>query len=282
MKLQSTPIEKYNHKGWVYWVKREDTCVNFPGPPFSKIRGLMKVLLRLKKEGKTHIGYTETSVSMAGWGVAYGCWLLGLNSVIFDPQYKGEHAGKEVLRFHRRKWNRFGAEIIPIKAGMARVNYNIARKILAEKYRNKSKMLPLGLPFKETIQATTEEVRKTRKNHPLNFNTVIVNVGSGTIASGVVNGFRDKTIYGIMGRTGDVKRKLRIISKKGNFMTNGMTGVDFRLIDPGWEYTEPCKISIPFPCHPYYDAKAYDWMIKNKYELKLPVLFWNIGALPSK
>ena len=282
MILRSTPVELYEHQGWNYWVKREDLCCESVGaPPFSKIRGLMKVLERLKDVGYTHVGYTETSISMAGWGVAFGCWKLGMKAVIFDPQYKGDHAGRGVLEYHRKMWRRFNAEIIPIKAGMARVNYNVARKILQQSYGDGAEMLPLGLPFQETILATVSEAVDTRLNSNIDFQTVVVNVGSGTIAAGVAIGFADRRIYGVMGRTGNFERKQRDICKKGKFVIRGMTGIDFELIDPGWEYTERCDVEVPFPCHPYYDAKAFDWMITEHYQLKDPVLFWNIGSLPT-
>jgi hypothetical protein len=33
----------------------------------------------------------------------------------------------------------------------------------------------------------------------------------------------------------------------------------------------------PFPCNPYYDLKAWEWLMKNKGQLEEPILFWNIG-----
>lgn len=67
--MKNTPIELYNIGNTPIYVKREDMCAPEGAPPFSKIRGLMKVLKNLKAQGYTHIGYTETSVSMAGWGL---------------------------------------------------------------------------------------------------------------------------------------------------------------------------------------------------------------------
>lgn len=279
MKIRSTPIKDYIYQDAFFWVKREDMSCSFPGPPFSKIRGLMPVLERLKREGKTHIGYTETSISMAGWGVAWGCKQLGLKAVIFDPQYKKT---PKLLIFHRKMWKRFDASIIPIKAGMAKVNYYICKKDLIKYYGDKAEMLPLGLPFKETIQAAEKEAIETRLHSIIDFETIVICVGSGTVAAGVVSGFKDKTIFGIMSRTGDIKRKNKIICQKGQFDTEGLFKIDFRLIDPGWKYTESCDIDIPFPCHPYYDAKAFKWMIENYNDLKKPVLFWNIGSMPNE
>ena len=90
-----TPIEVYND----IYVKRDDLCFEYPAPPFSKCRGLLMHLAKLKKQGYKYIGYTETSISMAGWGVAWACQELGLTAIIFDPQYKDT---PEVLKYHRK------------------------------------------------------------------------------------------------------------------------------------------------------------------------------------
>jgi hypothetical protein len=98
-------------------VKREDLCAEPPAPPFSKIRGLVERIRRLKADGYETVGYTETAVSMAGWGVAWACAQFDMRAVIFDPQYKKT---PELLTFHREQWAKFGATIVPIQAGMAR------------------------------------------------------------------------------------------------------------------------------------------------------------------
>lgn len=277
-KITSTPIELYNHKLGQYWVKREDLCCKAPLPPFSKVRGVVKHLVNLKKSGIDVVGYTETSISMAG--IAVGCIAkqLDMKAVIFDPQYK-ETPG--LLKKHRKEWKKHKAIIEPIKAGRAKVNYYIGRKILKEKYPD-SIMLPLGLPFHDTVLETAKEVQRSEVNK---FAAVVVNVGSGTITAGVLSGFASKgaEVIGVMGRTGSIIRKRDEIIKKAGMFDGGLFGkeIKFRLVDPGWRYTERCTIPVPFPCHPYYDAKAYMWMIQHLYNLPKPVLFWNIGAMPK-
>ena len=278
IKLNHTKVEEYQYKKFKYYVKREDLCCPKPGPPFSKVRGVLKVLQKYQNKGYSIIGYTETSISMAGWCIAWMCNELGMQAVIYNPIYKN-HTPK-LLKYHRRKWEQFNAHIIPIKAGMAKVNYYICKKDMEKRYgKTHSIMLPLGLPFKETIKETLKEVKWTINNYDIDFKSVIVNVGSGTIASGVAKGFKDKKIYGIMGRTGNISKKRNLICKKGDFCINGFMRIDFNLIDPGWEYTDKSNIKVPFPCHPYYDAKAYEWMIKNIKNLEHPRLFWNIGSI---
>jgi 1-aminocyclopropane-1-carboxylate deaminase/D-cysteine desulfhydrase-like pyridoxal-dependent ACC family enzyme len=274
--LNSTPVEAYYHNNFKYYVKREDLCTPPPGPPFSKTRGLVKVLQDLKDKGIEHVGYTETSISMAGWGVCHVCSELGMKAVIFDPQYKQTPS---VLKYHRQQWRKFSPIIVPIKAGMAKVNYHISKKYLLKNYKN-AEMLPLGLPFEETVIQTYLEAIKTKRE--IELKTVVVCVGSGTVAAGVIKGFSDKRIFGIMCRTGNVLKKRTQILTKARMVVGGFMGTDFTLIDEKWEYTERDYTPCPFPSHPYYDLKAFRWLIENIHWLKPPVLFWNVGSMPER
>jgi len=278
MIFNHTPIELYKIDNHIVYVKREDKIVSDNGPTFSKIRGLIPVLSRLKQAGFIHIGYTETNISMAGWGVAWACKKIGLKCIIFDPQYKTK---QPLLDFHRNQWREFEAEIIPIQAGRAKVNWYISKKKLKNKYKN-SYLLPLGLKFPETIDATYEEAIWTRANSKIKFNTIILCIGSGTIGAGVIKAFNDAKIYGIITRSCNVQNKIHHIEDIGGFTQNGFFKRDFELIDEGWEYTERSNIEQLFPCHPWYDLKAWEWLLNNINKLKKPILFWNIGALPKE
>ncbi len=276
--LRATPVESYSEQGRTILVKREDLCAPDGAPPFSKIRGLLAHLSQLKAEGVTTVGYVETSISMAGWGVAWACEQLGLDAVIYDPQYKCTPA---VLAYHRKQWARYPVTLEPIQAGMARVNWNVARRRLSERYGTQAVLLPLGLPLLESITATAAEAALVAATHQVDV--VVVNVGSGTIAAGVWRGLAAAggagTVYGVMGRTGDVGRKRRLIEQKAGLSSGGLfsTPWEFRLEDPGWQYTTPSTHRCPFPCHAYYDRKAWQWLCENLGGLDGQVLFWNIG-----
>lgn len=276
--IKDTPIENHKIKSFTVMVKREDKCVSKPGPPFSKVRGILEHMKMLKSKGVKTVGYTETSISMAGWGVAWVCSLLGMKAVIFDPQYKKT---PKVLKYHRKQWDKFKPDIIPIKAGMARVNWNISKNLLRDKYGPHAILLPLGLPFPETIIATAKEVLRTMIN--VEAETIVVNVGSGTICAGVLKGIEEmqisRTVIGIMGRTGDMERKRKTILNKAELTDEGIfcMRTTFILIDPGWEYTDKSEEPCPFPCHPYYDRKAWQWLVENIEVFPHPVIFWNIG-----
>jgi len=274
MKLKNTPIKIYNEIA----VKREDLCVSKPGPSFSKMRGLLERMINLKNLGYKNIGYTETSISMAGWGIAQIAKEIGLNAIIYDPQYiayKKMPPHLKKLNYHRKMWTKFSPTIIPYPAGMASVNININRIDLLKKYSD-AIMLPLGLPFQETITETAKQAQPLQGK----YKSIVICVGSGTICAGILRSLSNVNIYGVMTRSGNIKIKKNKIIKKSKQTLNGLVGkpINLNIIDPGWEYTERSIIEAPFPCHPFYDLKAWEWLQENKNKLEEPILFWNIGA----
>lgn len=276
--MNITPIEKYYIGNKPIYVKREDLASPPDAPTFSKIRGLLPHIKKLKDQGFKHIGYTETTISMAGWGVAWACKFWGLKCIIYEPVYKCDRPDLEVLTKHRDNWIRLGAQVVQIPAGRAKINFYKSKTHLERNYPS-SRMLPLGLPLEETIEETAKVANGVRNNN--DFECVIVNVGSGTICSGLVRGMRKILIYGIMGRTGSVKnKKAQIFQKAGIIGGGGFFGRDsLAIIDPGYQYTEKAKGEAPFPCHPYYDLKAWNWLVDNIERFNdLKVLFWNIGS----
>lgn len=273
--MTDTPVEEYTLRGRTVLVKREDQAAPYPGPPFSKVRGLVPYLEDLKEIGLVNIGYVETSISMAGWGVAWACHHLGLHCIIWDPQYKET---PPLLAYHREQWKKFDAEIRPIKAGMAAVNFNIAAKEM--RGMPESFLLPLGLPLPTTVSETAKIARETWNKRE--FDTVVISVGSGTICAGLLLGLPPEvTIHGVMCRTGNITRKYRNIYTKACMPIGGLLGHrNLRLYDPYWEYTDRSEVDCPFPSHPNYDLKAWEWLLEaidQDFMVEDSILFWNIG-----
>lgn len=279
IELKETPISVAPMGDILIYVKREDLCAPPGAPPFSKIRGVVKHLEKIKNSGITTVGYTETSISMAGWAVAWAGKKLGLRVVIFNPIYKNP---LPELEYHRYQWRINGAKLVDIKAGMAKVNYNISKRMLGQIYGNSAVMLPLGLPFPETIVETAKEFIRTNKssNFEDGYKTVVVNVGSGTICSGLYKGMKSGSkLFGIMGRTGLMSKKLEKIERGTGFIFDrNLNHPDLFLVDQGFKYTDSVEIKTSFPCNKYYDAKAWKWLEENYKTLEQPILFWNIGA----
>ena len=138
MFIQDTPVEPYNIDGKQLFVKREDLACLPPGPPFAKVRGLYPVLIRLKKQGVKTIGYMDTAISMAGWGISYFCSGLVLNSVLFMPSYRAGFLHNQEFQFS--KWTQFGASIVRLEnPNRMRINFYRAKRMLVEKYPDSAK-----------------------------------------------------------------------------------------------------------------------------------------------
>lgn len=279
----NTPIEKYKIHKIPVWVKREDLCTPVPGPPFSKVRGLYTYMRELKGRGCKVVGYTESSISMAGWGVAWVAKQLNMKAVIFDPIYK--HNTPALLSIHRWKWKELGAITVPIQAGRTSVNNYIANKRFYDQYPNDSMMLPIGLRLADTVNETALEWKRTREQwegvNGRPFGTIVVCVGSGTICAGLLKGTIGSNIdiIGIMAYSGSLVKKRKEICAKAH----GPEGLFFSpynlvLFKSEYQYTEEAETDCPFPCHPYYDLKAWEWLQNSITYLDMPVLFWNIGS----
>jgi 1-aminocyclopropane-1-carboxylate deaminase/D-cysteine desulfhydrase-like pyridoxal-dependent ACC family enzyme len=269
---ENTPVEQYG----TIWVKREDLACNPPGPPFSKIRGLEAKLFALLKEGIKIVGYCDTSVSMAAWGVSYFCQQFGMMAIIFYPKYK-EGNNRENLEDHIKKWQEFGATIVPIdKPQRQKINWYRARNILLKNWPN-SFMLEQGFPYNESVTETAKQVKLIPEK--LLDGTIVISVGSGVICSGVVKGLleldKDTLLYGITVSPKDLDG----MEKKIRTRSNDVFGiVNLELINGGYEYTQMENMEVPFNCNKFYDRKAWNWLIKHEKELKEPILFWNIGG----
>jgi tryptophan synthase beta subunit len=277
--IKGTPIEEYKIKKKTIWVKREDLCCTQGGPPFSKIRGLYEALKRLRASGIRVVGYVETPISMAGWAVAWAAELLEMKAVIFDPQYTGKPP--ETINIHRMKWKRFSPDILPVKAGMTSVNQHVCTKTLLMNYNN-AVMLPIGISFDESVNETMYEYRRTVSELGFHPDHIVVCVGSGTICAGILKGLTPHCgwLLGVMAYKKNKKRKESLIWKKAGLFSKGLLRkpVYFTLFGTKWKYTEKSVTSCPFPCHPYYDLKTWQWLKENLGRLSGRILFWNIGS----
>jgi 1-aminocyclopropane-1-carboxylate deaminase/D-cysteine desulfhydrase-like pyridoxal-dependent ACC family enzyme len=126
----------------------------------------------------------------------------------------------------------------------------------------------------ESIEGTKKEAVECVNKYA----TVVVAVGSGTIAAGIVRaGVPRIKVVGVMCRTGNKEKKKREIINRAREL--GCPLAQLELVDPGYQYTEAAHIKCPFPSHPFYDKKAFKWMVENIEKLENPVLFWNIGSM---
>lgn len=277
--IRGTPWEVYCVDGVDVHVKREDLCCPEPGPSFSKIRGV-EAYLRVQAP-RTPIGVLDTVHSKAGWGVAYICQALGLPCFDFFPVYRSEWADDTGNDYYLREFQEhaedLGAELVPLDAGRSSILYHQAKKLLAERTNGRGLMMPNALKLSETIESTAHEVFDYTPKELLS-GTWIVSISSGTIGAGVIRGLSwagaQAMVVAHMGYS-------RSIDAARNYMINS-AGVDpyrLRLVDDGYAYKDKVpNTQIPFPCNEYYDAKAWQFLVKYMDCHEQPVVFWNIGS----
>ena len=261
-------------------VKREDLCCPYPGPSFSKVRGVQTHLSHIFSNpfcAYTHVGVMDSRHSKAGWGVSWICKKMGISTRVYYPVFKDEAPG--FVRPFQQEAKKNGASIIPLRGNlMSAVLWNIARKqtALAGGY-----MLPNGLKLKESAQGTCDELCATTPEGYL-CKDWVVSASSGTLAAGVVMGLATYgpkftgTLYIHMGYSRSVDQLRRYIISLGgdsNFMA---TRVQF--VDEGYKYSDQVETDCPWPSNPYYDAKAYKWVLNHSKQFcARGIVIWNIG-----
>lgn len=281
--LQNTPTELYRiHKGslpepvYEYWVKREDLACKYPGPPFAKVRGLWRGLSKLKSLGIKEVGYFETSISMATWGVSYFCQELGMKAVIFYYEYKDGLKHEQAKQ--QKIWKKFGAEVHRLdKANMQKVQESVSKKKFLKIYPE-GEFLPAGLKFDHTVTEVAKQVKLVPKKTL--GGTLVICAGSGMMTAGVIKGLSDlgiqQKVIGVIVHPKSRENLKKFIIKKS--IHDPFYYPDLKIVDYAYEYTQRENCDVPFPCCPYYDRKAYKWMIDGIDRLKKPILFWNIGS----
>lgn len=273
-----TPVEVHRIGETEVLVKREDLASSdMDGmPPFSKIRGLAARMKSLRDAGTTVVGYAETAVSMAGWGISAVAREIGATAVIFDPQYANP---LPVLIEHRRIWRELGATVLPVRPNMGRIVHATALKMFKERWPDGA-MLDQGLPLRETLDATEVELRSLK----VRPRTVVLCVGSGAICAGLLRASGEGVdVVGVLcyaaGSDARRRRKADHVMRMAGVDPNGFfVGPRLRIVDVGLDYLTPSEARCPFGCNRWYDLKAWQWLTENVGSLEPPVLFWNIGS----
>lgn len=291
--IAGTPWEEYAMDDVPLWVKREDLCCPEPGPSFSKIRGVYKHLQQIKQQrGVIPIGVMDTVHSKAGWGVAYICQALGLKCFDFFPVMKHEleltqpldksdmlYGQYFTMRPNQQAAHKLGAQLQPMQAGMSAVLYNRAKSQLKQMTDGKGYMMPNALKLTESIEETAAEVANYTPDHILNCDdaTWLISVSSGTIAAGVLRGLElQGAAPFIILHMGYDRSEDTLLEYVMN--ASGSLNPFIQIVNEHYQYKQAVEAECPFPCNPYYDLKAWKWLLQHYKELQPPIIFWNIGA----
>lgn len=263
-------------------------CCSPPGPPFSKMRGVLSHICRQYERGERIFVFMDTTASQAGWGVAYAAsQLSGASSVIYYKNTKSLHWR---IPEYQQRVVECGGYLRPMAIRKSPVAFHVIRKEINEKRRYGVPifLVPDRLQLSETVSETEQELLRTYKSAPELFGgTFVICVGSGTIAAGAVLGLMNcspKTdIVGVTTCRVRKNRKLRTIYDKieARLMATQALGAKAKrmeLIVSDCEYTDLVEEDAPFPSHPNYDRKAWKWLVEHATDLREPILFWNIGS----
>ena len=274
--VNGTTWECYDVGGVDVYVKREDLCSPYPGPQFSKIRGLFAHLQARQADGLRSVGILDTSHSKAGWAVAYCCSILGMTAYDFFPVPKALVGGSN-LHHQQCMAANLGAILVPMAATAGYVLEPVAKKLLAS-MDSAAEMLPVGLKLPEAIDANVAEVLAYTPKE-LMAGSWFVSTSSGTIAAGLWKAIQQEQapirLHCHLGYSRPVESVRAYIKAM-----SGYDAKDVYVIDEGYEYADGVSAdAIPFPCNPYYDAKAWNHLMNyDLATLPQPVIFWNVGA----
>jgi len=266
---RSTPLERHSIGRGEAWVKRDDLFARWPAPPLGKLRGARTLLRRLYGEGVRLVGCWDTRISALGQGIAVCARELpGLRVLVAYPATRGSMV-PEPLRIA----SELGAEVLPVRAGRISISFAEARRRVESRG---GVLLPFGLDCIESVAAIQKESAKI-PDQAVQGGTVVVSCGSGVTLAGLIRGLghRPSRYIGVSsGRS--VGMIERCLSK---YVENCLDNVD--IIPAEHAYAEELAISCPFPSHPNYDQKAWDFLQRNFRSLRTPILFWNVGAAGS-
>jgi len=254
-------MEEYKIGSKPVFVVRDDLAAPFPGPNFSKIRGLYQHLLKAKEQGVREVVSQDTSISRCGWGCSWVCAEL-------DLTHYNVYAQRKEMNFYQRMSEAWGGQMVPVRGSFSSAMVAQARKILP----SDAYWIPSGLSVPETLH---EHKALMRGLKTWLGGSVVVSVSSGTICAGLLTGVNGAIVYGI--QSSSIRNRLGKIASK--VLDAGLCGQgQLSLVDMGWEYKESVPDAPPFPCDIYLDRKAWRWLEENIGVLKEPVVFWNIGG----
>ena len=263
-----TPIEE--HKG--YLVKRDD-LFNLGGVSGGKVRQCSKLVY----DNIDHIQNDCNGgiLTAAGIPSPQSCITsavakyFGLKCLITIPHYP-DHI-RDSYRVNASLSQKFGAKVYGVG------NPNIsgpeldAKKLVGETGYFQIKF---GMNGKQVMETIAQQV----KNIPDCVETVVGIAGSGLSMLGVALGCKlynknVKTIHPVALSSYVYKNKKMWYDR---LSPNDKFDGDFKVVQSEYPYQHKLKLDESLPLDQTYEAKAWDWMVKNLEPSEM-VLFWDVG-----
>lgn len=262
-------IERYNIKGHSIQVIRGDKMYNPPLPHHMKMTALEKVIIDARAAGRHTIGCLCTSHGTWPFGLPHLAERHGMNSIVCFPATK-----MEKVPIPLRGNNSFGYKMIHevklLKPNMVNVNQSQAKKYITEE--NDGVYIPFGCNTPKAVETLSYQLKLPVDN----VGTLIVPSGSGvTLAAAIMAIHRYKTNVKQIVAVAAHAPRINDIAK--TIMEHVQFPKQLRFIDL-YKYDEIPPIECPWPAHPYYELKAYEWLTMSVNRLPSPIFFLNIGA----
>ena len=246
-----TPIEKFKD----IWLKRDDRFVlgNVNG---GKLRQAIHLIETNLEEIKNH--YNSE--------VICSCSIKSPQSAIISEVCKKYKLKCKIVSFKTDKPNRNltiaqenGAELIPSPSGYTSVLESIARK-------HSGFWINMGFASEEVIEANIDQC----ENLPDDLDYLVVSVGSAMNFISILMGLekfnkKPKHVYGVYVGKDPTPTLMRYY-----FLPQ------FVLVKSPYSYGTELKFYESL-FDPIYEAKAYDWILRNLDYKNNKVLFWVIG-----
>jgi 1-aminocyclopropane-1-carboxylate deaminase/D-cysteine desulfhydrase-like pyridoxal-dependent ACC family enzyme len=212
------------------------------------------------------LGCWDTHFSKLGLGVAALCAVTpGLKAIVSYPVSTKRDLPAAVVEAER-----LGATLLPVRSNHTAICYAMAKKRIEARG---GYMLPFGLECSEAVDAISD-VASTVDEGFYAGGTVVLSCGSGVTLAGLINGLaaRPRKLIAISsGRSVD-----KIMACLRRHCPKLPSYLDVR--PASLPYAYELKYDCPFPSHPNYDLKAWQFLENNLGMLPEPILFWNIGA----
>jgi hypothetical protein len=263
--LEYTPIERFLVRKRVVFVKRDDLFGRPPAPPLGKLRGLRAVMHELNERGARLVGCWDTRVSRLGEGLAAIVRQYPrMKAMVCYPRRIGLPVPTPVVRAAD-----LGASIVAFRGNHLSICFSQAKKKVES---CGGIMLPFGLDCREAVLGVAAEAARLPRE--LSGGTIVLCCGSGVTLAGLLAGLNGSSCHVIGVSSGRSLSKIWSCVRKHVPVSK----CHVELIEALMPYDSLSTVECPFPSHPNYDRKAWQYLTENITTFKDPILFWNIGS----
>lgn len=260
--IAEAPVQKISD---ILYVKRGDLYTVFDTNGFKAKQGYHLILSELEKRNK--------NVGVVTAGSRYSPQIYIVSNIT--------HHLNIPCRVHTSINNKVSSEVYEASKFAKIIGHAWVRKTYLEsKAKEDAEQrgwihIPFGMGSHKAVHIIEPEVL----NIPNQIKTIIISLGSGMNCAGLINGLER------FANSENTFKQMEVIGVQ-NKDNNPITNIQKFSINPSrvtsyvhqTEYSTTINHNIKgIELDPYYEAKAWDWYIKNMRDVEHPILFWIIG-----